>query len=214
MMEVGEVPPDQDVSSDVLVAGGAGFLGSHLCEALVARGYSVLAVDDLSTGRRRNVEHLPRDRFRLLLRDVRHPSLRSSRESGWRGRYIYNLASPASPAAYQRDPVRTLLVNVVGTFSLLSLAADTGARYLQASTSEVYGNPRVHPQPESSPRPGHEPAMTRASARRRRSASTSDGPGRPMSGSRVSSTPTVRGWTRRTGGWSPTSSARLSAGSR
>jgi UDP-glucuronate decarboxylase len=130
----------------VLVAGGAGFIGSHLCDRLLERGHDVLALDDLSSGDRRNLQHLQGvPRFRFKRHDV---MLQAPAPSGV-ARHIYNLACPASPAHYQSDPVRTTLTNVFGAWRLLELARGSGARVLQASTSEVYGDPDVHPQPES-----------------------------------------------------------------
>jgi UDP-glucuronate decarboxylase len=130
------------VSCRVVVAGGAGFIGSRLCRAILAAGHEVLCLDDLSTGRRSNVEGLRRNpRFRLVAHDVTQPF---AAEADW----IFNLACPASPVHYQRDPVRTLRTNVLGSLNLLELAAQTGAIIVQASTSEVYGDPKVHPQRE------------------------------------------------------------------
>ena len=127
----------------ILVTGGAGFIGSHLCERLLDEGHEVTALDDFSTGARENVARLgERPRFTLVEHDVRHPFDREVDR-------IYNLASPASPPKYQKDPVRTTMTNVLGAFHALELARRTGARVLQASTSEVYGDPEVHPQPES-----------------------------------------------------------------
>ncbi|TFW33619.1 UDP-glucuronic acid decarboxylase family protein [Massilia horti] len=126
----------------ILVTGGAGFLGSHLCRALVERGHDVLCVDNLSTGSERNIAPLRAlPNFRLLRHDVAMPFLVEADE-------IYNLACPASPRQYQTDPVQTTRTSVVGALNLLGLARRQGARILQASTSEVYGNPDVHPQPE------------------------------------------------------------------
>jgi UDP-glucuronate decarboxylase len=126
----------------ILVAGGAGFLGSHLCERLVAAGHDVLCVDNCHTGRRRNVGALlDGPRFALMQHDVTVPLDVEVDE-------IYNLACPASPIHYQFDPVRTTRTSVLGAINLLDLAARVGARILQASTSEVYGDPAVHPQPE------------------------------------------------------------------
>ncbi len=127
----------------VLVTGGAGFLGSHLCDALLAAGHEVTALDDLSTGTKANLQAAgAHARFHFEQADVLQPL---------RGQYdrLYHLACPASPAQYRRDPVRTLKVAVTGTLQALELAAQTGARLLLASTSEVYGDPLVHPQPES-----------------------------------------------------------------
>jgi UDP-glucuronate decarboxylase len=127
----------------ILVTGGAGFLGSHLCERLLHEGHEVLALDDLSTGSRANVAHLLRSRrFSVVEHDVNNPY-------DFAVQRIYNLASPASPPHYQRDPVRTTLTNVIGTRNALELGRRHRARVLQASTSEVYGDPEVHPQPES-----------------------------------------------------------------
>lgn len=129
----------------VVVLGGAGFVGSHLCERLVRDGHDVLAIDDFSTGSRSNVAHLAsRPRFRLEQGDVRLP-LHAKLRPNW----IFNLASPASPVHYQADPIKTTLTNVLGTLHALQLAVRCKARILQASTSEVYGDPDVHPQPES-----------------------------------------------------------------
>lgn len=131
--------------SRVLVLGGAGFLGSHLCDRLVRDGSDVVALDDFSTGSRNNLARLESSRrLRLERWDVRSP-LGVSGPFDW----IFNLASPASPVHYQADPIKTTLTNVLGTLHALELAERAGARLLQASTSEVYGDPDVHPQPES-----------------------------------------------------------------
>lgn len=128
----------------VLVAGGAGFLGSHLCDALLARGMRVLCVDSFHTGRRQNLRRHRNDpRFRLLEADIAFDPLPEERID-----WVFNLASPASPPHYQADPVRTMMTNVLGTQNLLALAARQGARFVQASTSEVYGDPELHPQRE------------------------------------------------------------------
>ncbi|MFT3922611.1 MAG: SDR family oxidoreductase [Myxococcales bacterium] len=128
---------------NVLVTGGAGFVGSHLCERLLNDGHTVIALDDLSTGSRENIQHLlGRKDFRFVLQDVTSPfEIQAER--------IFHLACPASPINYQRNPIKTVTTNVVGTLNGLSLAMRTGARFLLASTSEVYGDPDVHPQPES-----------------------------------------------------------------
>jgi UDP-glucuronate decarboxylase len=126
----------------VLVTGGAGFLGSHLCEVLVARGDDVLCVDNYFTGRKDNVAHLlGNPRFETLRHDVTFPLYVEMDE-------IYNLACPASPIHYQFDPVQTAKTSVIGAINMLGLAKRTHARVLQASTSEVYGDPVVHPQTE------------------------------------------------------------------
>ncbi|WP_254447428.1 UDP-glucuronic acid decarboxylase family protein [Ruegeria sp. HKCCA5426] len=126
----------------VLVTGGAGFLGTHLCTALIELGYEVLCLDNFFTGRRSNVAHLLGEpKFELLRHDVTFPLYVEVDE-------IYNLACPASPILYQRDPVQTTKTSVHGAINMLGLAKRTGARVLQASTSEVYGNPTITPQPE------------------------------------------------------------------
>jgi UDP-glucuronate decarboxylase len=132
------------ISSRALVLGGAGFLGSHLCERLVREGYHVLALDDFSTGSRNNLTALEgAPRFRLERWDVRSP-LAVEGPFDW----VFNLASAASPVHYQADPIKTTLTNVLGTLHAMELGVRTRARVLQASTSEVYGDPDVHPQPE------------------------------------------------------------------
>jgi len=127
---------------NVLVTGGAGFIGSHLCERLLADGHEVICLDNFFTGRRENIAHLLDDRrFELLRHDVIEPVLLEVQQ-------IYNLACPASPVHYQYNPVKTVKTNVMGTLNMLGLAKRVRARILQASTSEVYGDPQVHPQPE------------------------------------------------------------------
>jgi len=126
----------------ILVTGGAGFLGSHLCELLLARGDEVVCLDNFYTGNKRNIYHLiPNPRFELLRHDVTFPLYIEVDE-------IYNLACPASPIHYQRDPVQTTKTSVHGAINMLGLAKRTKAKIFQASTSEVYGDPEVHPQPE------------------------------------------------------------------
>ncbi|MGA1860454.1 UDP-glucuronic acid decarboxylase family protein [Azospirillum sp. 11R-A] len=126
----------------VLVTGGAGFLGSHLCERLLAAGNDVLCVDNFFTGSRDNVLHLlDNPHFELMRHDVTFPLYVEVDE-------IYNLACPASPIHYQHDPVQTTKTSVHGAINMLGLAKRVGARIMQASTSEVYGDPAVHPQPE------------------------------------------------------------------
>ncbi len=130
-------------SKRILVSGGAGFLGSHLCTVLVEAGHEVLSVDNYFTGRRANLAHLiGRPNFEAMRHDVTQPLYVEVDE-------IYNLACPASPVHYQHDPVQTTKTSVHGAINMLGLAKRTGARILQASTSEVYGDPDVHPQPES-----------------------------------------------------------------
>ncbi len=131
------------VSRKILVTGGAGFLGSHLCEVLVRQGHDVLCVDNLFTGSRRNIHHLLGEKnFEFLRHDVTLPLFVEVDE-------IYNLACPASPVHYQFDPVQTTKTSVIGAINMLGLAKRTKARVFQASTSEIYGDPHVHPQPES-----------------------------------------------------------------
>jgi UDP-glucuronate decarboxylase len=130
------------VRQRVLVAGGAGFLGAHLCRALLGQGHVVLCVDNLTTGSRKNVEPLLADPdFTLVRHDVTRPLFVEVDQ-------IFNLACPASPRHYQLDPVHTIKTSVLGSLNLLGLAKRLGARIVQASTSEVYGDPDVHPQPE------------------------------------------------------------------
>jgi UDP-glucuronate decarboxylase len=134
---------DYSLKKRVLVTGGAGFLGSHLCERLLRDGCEVLCVDNFFTGARRNVEHLlTHPAFELLRHDVTFPLYVEVDQ-------IYNLACPASPVHYQFDPVQTTKTSVMGAVNMLGLAKRTKARILQASTSEVYGDPTVHPQPET-----------------------------------------------------------------
>ena len=126
----------------LLITGGAGFIGSHLCEQLLARGYDVLCVDNFYTGTRRNVQHLLTDtRFELMRHDVCFPLYVEVDQ-------IYNLACPASPIHYQFDPVQTTKTSVHGAINMLGLAKRVKAKILQASTSEIYGDPTVHPQTE------------------------------------------------------------------
>jgi UDP-glucuronate decarboxylase len=131
------------LNETVMVTGGAGFLGSHLCERLVADRRDVLCVDNLYTGSRKNIRPLlPSDYFEFKRHDVTFPLYVEVGQ-------IYNLACPASPVHYQHDPVQTTKTSVHGAINVLGLAKRVGARILQASTSEVYGDPSVHPQPEA-----------------------------------------------------------------
>ena len=126
----------------ILVTGGAGFIGSYLCEALLKKGHEVLCVDNFFTGSRTNIIHLlPSPLFDLMRHDVTFPLYVEVDE-------IYNLACPASPIHYQFDPVQTTKTSVHGAINMLGLAKRVKAKILQASTSEVYGDPQVHPQPE------------------------------------------------------------------
>lgn len=128
----------------ILVTGGAGFLGSHLCDRLLEQGHEVICLDSFFTGRRENIEHLKdHPRFSVLAQDVIAPIAIDTLDE------IYNLACPASPVHYQYDPVHTMKTSVLGALNVLELAKKTGAKIFQASTSEVYGDPAVHPQVES-----------------------------------------------------------------
>ena len=130
------------MDSTTLVTGGAGFIGSHLCERLIARGENVICLDNFFTGSKDNVRHLLSNaNFELLRHNIWQPVFPEVDR-------IYNLACPASPVHYQRDPVATVKTSVLGATNMLGLAKRTGARVLQASTSEVYGDPQVHPQTE------------------------------------------------------------------
>lgn len=134
--------------NNVLIAGGAGFLGSFLCDYYIAKGYHVDCIDNLSTGAKNNVKHLLKnEKFSFVNHDIvkRLPARLQAKKY----KYILNMASPASPPHYQRLSIETLQVGSVGTLNLLELARVSGARFFQASTSEVYGDPEVHPQPES-----------------------------------------------------------------
>jgi UDP-glucuronate decarboxylase len=126
----------------ILVTGGAGFLGSHLCNKLTIQGHHVLCVDNYFTGSKKNIEHLLDNKnFEVIRQDVCFPLYVEVDE-------IYNLACPASPQAYQKDPIQTMKTSVIGAYNMLGLAKRTGAKILQASTSEIYGDPKEHPQTE------------------------------------------------------------------
>ena len=127
-----------------LVTGGAGFLGSHLCDALLKRGHRVICVDNLETGNLQNIEHIRAPEFSVLNVDIIHPYFVDEPVD-----FVYHLASPASPIDYLRIPLHTLKVGSYGTHNTLGLAKRHRARFLIASTSEVYGDPQIHPQPES-----------------------------------------------------------------
>lgn len=132
------------MSKHILVTGGAGFIGSHLCARLLEEGHTVLCVDNLFTGRQKNVEQLLANKnFALLEHDVIEPLYVDGIDE------IYNLACPASPVHYQYDPIKTIKTSVMGSIHMLGLAKRLKARILQASTSEVYGDPHVHPQAET-----------------------------------------------------------------
>ena len=127
----------------ILITGGAGFIGSHLCRRLIGEGHSVICLDNLFTGAKENVQDLLGcNRFELIIQDVTQPITLEHIDQ------IYNLACPASPIHYQYNSVKTIETNVIGAINVLNLARKTGARVLQASTSEVYGDPQVHPQQE------------------------------------------------------------------
>jgi UDP-glucuronate decarboxylase len=126
----------------ILITGGAGFIGSHLCERLLTEGNEVICLDNFFTGRRENIAHLlDNHRFELIRHDVTEPILLEVDQ-------IYNMACPASPVHYQYNPVKTVKTNVMGAINMLEIAKNVGARILQASTSEVYGDPLIHPQTE------------------------------------------------------------------
>src|SRR5208283_428335 len=126
----------------ILVTGGVGFLGSHLCERLLTEGHEVICLDNFFTGRKKNIWHLMKNRdFELIRHDVTHPILLEVDR-------IYHLACPASPIHYQYDPVKTIKTNIMGTINIIGIAKRVKARILFASTSEVYGDPAVHPQKE------------------------------------------------------------------
>lgn len=130
---------------NVIVTGGAGLVGSHLCDSLLADGHSVIAIDNFISGRRINIQHLADNpSFRLIEADVIDDPIDVQDVD-----QIYHLASPASPVGYMNNPIATHLVNSLGTKRMLDLARAKGARFLFSSTSEIYGNPEVHPQPES-----------------------------------------------------------------
>ena len=130
------------MSKRILITGGAGFIGSHLCERLLNEGNEVLCLDNYFTGRKANVENLiANPRFELIRHDIVHPFFAEVDQ-------IYNLACPASPVHYQHNPIKTVKTNVLGALHVLGVAKRVGARVLQASTSEVYGDPKVHPQTE------------------------------------------------------------------
>ena len=131
------------MSKRILITGGAGFLGSHLCEVLLKQGHEVLCVDNFFTGRRTNIAHLvPNPLFEISRHDITFPLYVEADE-------IYNLACPASPIHYQFDPVQTTKTSVHGAINMLGLAKRLKVKILQASTSEVYGDPTIHPQPET-----------------------------------------------------------------
>ena len=130
--------------STCLISGGAGFLGSHMCDHLLAAGHRVICVDNLDTGSLQNVEHIRSDRFSFVQHDLTEPYFSDEPID-----VVYHLASPASPIDYLRLPLHTLKVGSYGTHHMLGLAKKKRARFVLASTSEVYGDPQVHPQPES-----------------------------------------------------------------
>ena len=131
------------IHKKILVTGGAGFLGSHLCESLLNKGHTVICADNLSTGQKSNIDHLlGHEKFEFIKHDITSPLYLEVDE-------IYNLACPASPVHYQYDPVQTIKTAVHGAINMLGLAKRNGAKILQASTSEIYGDPDVHPQPET-----------------------------------------------------------------
>ena len=127
----------------ILVPGGAGFIGSHLCEKLLNFGNKVYCVDNLLTGKKRNISHLIKNyNFKFIKKDVNKKIILKVDE-------IYNLACPASPVKYQKNPIETIKASVLGSLNLLDLAKKYNAKILQASTSEIYGDPKEHPQKET-----------------------------------------------------------------
>lgn len=130
-------------SKEILVAGGAGFLGAHLCKVLLEQGHAVICLDNFSTGSKENIEALRRySSFTCVVQDVSEPFMCDAEK-------IFNFACPASPRHYQMDPIHTIKTNVLGSLSLLELARERKSKIFQASTSEVYGDPKEHPQKES-----------------------------------------------------------------
>lgn len=127
-----------------VVTGGAGFLGSHLCDYLLKKGHEVVCIDNLITGTMKNIEHIKSDRFVYIRHDITRPIYFGDKID-----YIFHLASPASPIDYFELPIQTLKVGALGTYNMLGLAKEQGARFLLASTSEVYGDPLTNPQPET-----------------------------------------------------------------
>jgi len=129
----------------VLVTGGAGFIGSHLCDALINKGNEVIVIDDLSTGSVDNIKHLlGNDNFEMIHEDILDLGTETDVVD-----FVFNLACPASPVQYQKQPFQTMMTNVEGTFNMLDLARENGATFIQASTSEIYGDPLQHPQTEA-----------------------------------------------------------------
>ena len=127
----------------ILIAGGAGFIGSHICDKLTLQGHNVYCIDNLLTGKKKNIEHLiNKKNFKFIKRDINQKILLNVDE-------IYNLACPASPPKYQKNPIETVKASVLGSINLLDLAKKNNAKILQASTSEIYGDPKEHPQKET-----------------------------------------------------------------
>jgi len=142
-LNISESEENNYIMKKILITGGAGFIGSHLCEKLLNDGHEVLALDNFFTGNKRNVIHLLKNPyFELIRHDITMPFFAEIDE-------IYNLASPASPIHYQYNAIKTVKTNVLGSINMLGLAKRKDAKILQASTSEVYGDPEIHPQPES-----------------------------------------------------------------
>jgi nucleoside-diphosphate-sugar epimerase len=190
----------------ILITGGAGFLGSHLCDRLLEQGHDVLCVDNFFTGTKGNVAHLlDHPRFELMRHDVTFPLYVEVDQ-------IYNLACPASPIHYQHDPVQTTKTSVHGAINMLGLAKRLRAKIFQASTSEVYGDPAVHPQVESywatSTPSASAAATTKANAAPKPCFLTTTASTNCKSKWRASLTPTARACTPTTAAWSATSSCK------
>ena len=191
----------------ILVTGGAGFIGSHLCERLLNQGHHVISLDNCFTGRKENIFHLlDNPRFEFIRHDITQPILVEVDQ-------IYNMACPASPVHYQYNAIKTVKTNVMGAINVLGIAKRVGARVLQASTSEVYGDPEVHPQPSLIGAmsiqlvSGH--VMMRVNALLKLSSSTTTAKIRSISASPEFLIPTGRTCTRTMGALSPTLSYRL-----
>ena len=143
MINIANVVSFMKKNKKILIAGGAGFIGSHICDKLTLQGHNVYCIDNLLTGKKKNIEHLiNKKNFKFIKRDINQKILLNVDE-------IYNLACPASPPKYQKNPIETVKASVLGSINLLDLAKKNNAKILQASTSEIYGDPKEHPQKET-----------------------------------------------------------------